>query len=237
VFCVSFFYGTIVYNTEWDVMEYVKLALLLAVIGAIILVVPAAILTWIQGRRIGDTQFTKEIHWFLLFLFSVLIFETIGCGSVNIFQPKLATSNEFRRLGMIIVLALPPNILYALHSQDEPDLLPYCPAIVDIYDGIEIIIMKLNPTNPVWVHITICLAVIMYYIPSFLEIYHLKFPELTNGSIFSERRVRLGQFVSSCVFLVLRVVLFAYYPQEIVFVFKSIVRVYYHYKKLQILQD
>ena len=98
VFCVSFFYGTIVYNTEWDVMEYVKLALLLAVIGAIILGVPAAVFTWIQGRRIGDTQFTKEIHWFLLFLFSVLIFETIGCGSVNIFQPKLATSNEFRRL-------------------------------------------------------------------------------------------------------------------------------------------
>ena len=111
-------------------------------------------------------------------------------------------------------------------------LLPYFPAIIDLYDGIEMVTAKLHPENPVWVQITICLAVIMFVIPSFLEIRHLHFPELTNGSVLSERRIRLAQFVSTFMFFVLRVVLFAYNPHEIVFAFKTMIRLYCNYIKL-----
>ncbi|CAB4036500.1 Hypothetical predicted protein, partial [Paramuricea clavata] len=102
--------------------------------------------------------------------------------------------------------------------------------IIDIYDATEMSDTNLNPTNPVWVQITICLAVVTFYTPSFLEIYYLRFPELTNGSTLSEQRVRLSQFLSSCMFLALRVVLLAYNPHEIGFAIKTSIRLYYHYK-------
>ena len=150
------------------------------------------------------------------------------------------TSTKYRILCMIMLL-FPLHLLYIafldkLAGQGEQTstraLLPYFPAIIDLYDGIEMAVTKLHPENPVWVQITICLAVIMFVIPSFLEIRHLHFPELTNGSVLSERRIRLAQFVSSFMFFVLRVVLFAYNPHEIVFAFKTMIRLYCNYIKL-----
>ena len=90
---------------------------------------------------------------------------------------------------------------------------------------------QLDPINLVWVQITICLAIIMFYISSSLEMYHLRFPEQTaSGSILTEKRVKFFQFLSSVVFLVLRLVLFARNPREFFLVAKTIVRVFCHYQ-------
>ena len=59
------------------------------------------------------------------------------------------------------------------------NLLQYCPALLDILDSIEMTETQLDPTNLVWIQITICLAIIMFYISSSLEMYHLTFPEQT----------------------------------------------------------
>jgi hypothetical protein len=130
----------------------------------------------------------------------------------------------------VVLSLIPPVLIFSGIDLVDHGFLPYCPATVDIYDGIEMYHTKLNPTNPVWVQITICLAVIMFYIPSLLEIYHLNFPELKNGSILSERKFKLCQFVCSCIFLVVRIMLYAYNPQEVIFAAKTFIRVYCHYK-------
>ena len=109
-------------------------------------------------------------------------------------------------------------------------LLPYCPALLDIFDGAEMTETQLDPTNLVWVQITICLGIIMFYISSLLEMYYLKFPEQTTGSFLSERRVKFIQLVSSVVFLVLRLALLARNPHEFFFVAKTVIRVFCHYQ-------
>ena len=106
----------------------------------------------------------------------------------------------------------------------------YCSAILDILDGIEMTETQLDPTNLVWVQITICLAIFMCYIPALFEICHLKFPEQTAGSFLSERRVKFIQLVSSVVFLVLRLVLLVRNPRDCFLVAKTIVRVFSHYQ-------
>ena len=106
----------------------------------------------------------------------------------------------------------------------------YCSAILDILDGLEMTETQLDPTNPVWVQITICLAILMCYIPALFEICHLKFPELTAGSFLSKRRVKFIQLVSSVVFLVLRLLLLVRNPRDCFLVAKTIVRVFSHYQ-------
>ena len=106
----------------------------------------------------------------------------------------------------------------------------YCSAILDILDGLEMTETQLDPTNPVWVQITICLAIFMCYIPALFEICHLKFPEQTVGSFLPERRVKFIQLVSSVVFLVLRLLLLVRNPRDCFPVAKTIVRVFSHYQ-------
>ena len=110
------------------------------------------------------------------------------------------------------------------------DMLSYCPALLNILDGLEMTHAQVNPTNPVWVKITICLAILMFYVSSLLEIYYLSFPEQTTGSILSERRVKFIQLVSSVVFLVPRLALFARNPREFALVVMTIIRVFSHYQ-------
>ena len=110
------------------------------------------------------------------------------------------------------------------------NLLPYCPPLLDILDGVEMTETQLDPTNLVWVQITICLGIIIFYISSLLEMYYLKFPEPTAGSILTERRVKFIQLVSSVVFLVLRLALSARNPHEFFLVAKTIIRVFFHYQ-------
>ena len=171
----------------------------------------------------------------------LIILLIVGYGWDSTGTWSYFTSPKNRIFVTIIYSLLLLQLLYVLYldelaGQGEQTrtraLLPYFPAIIDLYDAIEMVTAKLHPENPVWIQITICLAVIMFVIPSFLEIRHLHFPELTNGSVLSERRIRLAQFVSTFMFFVLRVVLFAYNPAEIVFAFKTMIRLYCNYIKL-----
>ena len=114
---------------------------------------------------------------------------------------------------------------------DASKLLQYFPTLVDILDGLEMTETQLNPTNPVWVQIMICLTILMCYVPSLLEIHHLKFPERTTGSKFSEERFELVQLVSSTVFLVLRLPLLVRNPYEFFLVMKTLIRVFTHYQR------
>ena len=122
-----------------------------------------------------------------------------------------------------------PIFILCMIRQDpsRQSILTHCPAIMDIYDGIEMLTSRSDETSPVWVQVTFCLAVITFYIPSFLELYHLKYPD---GTFLSKRRVNLTQLIASFLFLALRVVVFACNPQEMRFILKSFIRIYYHYK-------
>ncbi|CAB4037069.1 Hypothetical predicted protein [Paramuricea clavata] len=217
------------------IMEHFMNIFLKIILSATILFLPAAYFTQIHAKKVvGNMEVRKVMHWLMLFNFSGLIFITIcrGLGMTER-EPKLVYSiTDVGILNTITISLLPLYIMIPTLLEVKDVILPYCPAIVDIYDGIEMSETKLNLTNPAWVQIMICLAVIMFYIPSLLEIYHLKFPDLTNGSIYSERRVRLFQCVSSCMFLVLRVVLLAYKPHEIGFAIKTFFRAYCHFKRL-----
>jgi hypothetical protein len=200
-----------------------------SILFLIILVVSAAYFTQIQAKKLVGNMFSKVAHCYLLLNFSWLILYTVFNGYVAMIERLYST--DVRISNTIAKSILPLQIMLpGLNVFDKVEvILPYCPAIIDIYDGIEMSETQLNLKNPVWLQIIICLAVIMFYIPSLLEIYHLRYPQLKNGSSLSERRIRLSQFVSSCMFVVLRVVLFAYNPHEIGLVIKTLIRVYCHY--------
>ena len=120
----------------------------------------------------------------------------------------------------------PAHILLPVYFHDSSRLSLYCPAILDILDGIHMTEEQLNPAiNPVWVQTLICLAVFMCYIPSLYEIYHLIFPEPTTGLMkLSKETFNLVQLASSVVILVLRVVLWAHDESDPTEIFKSFIR-------------
>ena len=158
---------------------------------------------------------------------SFLVLHTISCAIPWKIDHYLQTINS------TLTLIFPPVFILNMDvvaHHDLSNLLPYCPALLDIFDGAEMTETQLDPTNLVWVQITICLGIIMFYISSLLEMYYLKFPEQTTGSFLSERRVTFIQLVSSVVFLVLRLVLFACNPREFFLVAKTIIRVFCHYQ-------
>jgi hypothetical protein len=188
-----------------DAMSVVLAVIKAGVPGIITVVFPVYFVQIQTERASRQSRFSEWNQWFFLYICSHFIVLTIFPRGDH---------------GMLIILdtvALPLHLILCGIDLVDHGFLPYCPAIVDIYDGIEMYHTKLNPTNPEWVQITICLAVIMFYIPSVLEIYHLKFPDLKSGSISSERKVKLCQFVCSCIFLVVRIMLYAYNPHEIIF--------------------
>ena len=208
-------------------------------VGFIIAIVPAAYLMWIQMKQLEHYKLSKFSYFVLHSTCIYTICFTVSYGWDTAGTSSYATSTNYKFYLMITLSFILLQLLYVLYldvlaGQGEQTstraLLPYFPAIIDLYDGIEMAVTKLHPENPVWVQITICLAVIMFVIPSFLEIRHLHFPELTNGSVLSKRRIRLAQFVSTIIFFVLRVVLFAYNLHEIVFAFKTMIRLYWYIK-------
>ena len=157
---------------------------------------------------------------------SFLVLHTIWCTIPWKIDNYLQTINSTLTLIFPPVLILHMDVVH--HGLSN--LLPYCPALLDIFDGAEMTETQLDPTNLVWVQITICLGIIMFYISSLLEMYYIKFPEPTTGSFLSERRVKFIQLVSSVVFLVLRLVLFARNPREFFLVAKTIIRVFCHFQ-------
>ena len=130
---------------------------------------------------------------------------------------------------VVLLMLFPVQLQVDIVILGASNLLRYCPALLDILDGIEMAETQLNPTNPVWVQITICLAVLMFYTSSLLEIYYLKFPKPTTGSTVPER-AQFVQLLSSVVFLVLRLVLLARNPHEFVLIVKTFIRVFCHYQ-------
>lgn len=232
--------------TNLDVKELLIDGIPQIVLCMIILTVPATCFTQIQAKKLDHNKLSKADLWTLLFLSSGLILLTVLCGYESISAPSLVTTTEYRISIMISFSFFPLQLLFLEKKADQTrakrgdqDLLPFCPAIVDLYDGNDMLITKLHSTDPVWVQVAICLAVITFFIPSLWEIYYRRYPELTegSGSTLSEQRVRLAQCVSSCMFLALRVVLFAYNPHEIGFAIKTIIRVYCHYETLSYIQQ
>ncbi|CAB4008230.1 Hypothetical predicted protein [Paramuricea clavata] len=220
-FLISFFWAIVVNREKVDSVEVLIFCIFCGLDGMLTIALPVYF-TKIQVKKfVCINRFSEWNHWFFLFFCSQLFRITIFSSGGHV-EPRMKDT---------VLLSLIPSALI-LCGTDLVDhgFLPYCPAIVDIYDGIEMYYTKLNPTNPVWVQITICLAIIMFYIPSVLELYLLNFPELKYGSISSERKVKLCQFVCCCVFLVVRMMLYAYKPHEIIFAAKTFIRVYCHYK-------
>ena len=133
-------------------------------------------------------------------------------------------------LAMIIFPAdmLRMDVIYCSFSS----LSQYCPAILDIIDGAEMTETQLDPTNPAWVQITICLVILVFYFSSLMEMYCLKFPKQLLGRSYQreDRALTLIQLVSSVVFLVLRLVLFAHNSHEFFLVAKTTIRVFNHYQ-------
>ena len=105
--------------------------------------------------------------------------------------------------------------------------------MLDLYDGaVMLTAEKLNPKNSLWIKV-----VILFYVPAFLEIYQKRlesyFETYQNefGAIrFSKRNITHAQFVTCCIFLALRLVLFEFKPLEIIFTTKTLVRLCFHYK-------
>ena len=178
----------------------------------------------IHKRKIFDHRMT-------LFLFSVIILLTI------IFEIEII-SRKIKRTEFIIssfqvntikndIWGIPLLIYFLIIEGGDHDISRAFPPILDICDGIAMLTLEQDETCSEWVHVMIFLAVITYFISSFLEIYHLKHQD---GTFLSKRRVNLTQLITSFLFLVLRLALFAYNPRELGFIIKSIARLYYHRK-------
>ena len=219
-----------------DLMAEVDLAFLLFAILAL----PSINFIQIRAERVvGNTygEKWKESHYMLLFAFAALVIRPINIVTreqlrqTKFFYSTDFCSNSFTSTLAMLIISLQIIPLNKL-GDGEPDILPYCPAITDIIDGIEMSGTLLNTTNPFSSQIKICLAIIVFYFPVILETYHLRFPEVTNRSSLSDRGIRLAQLVSSCMFLVLRVLLLANNPHEFLFVVKTSIRVYCHFKTL-----
>ena len=204
--------------------------ILLSVAHACAGVSPGSFINFVHGIIITDifTDFTRindNFHLGFLVFSSFLPLYTVFCAmNWNILY--LDRVNAI----MAILANLQGPILLDIFSHGSSRLLPYCPALLDILDGLEMTETQLDPRNVVWVQITICLTILLFHIPSLLEMYYLKCPERTNVLIVSERRFKLIQLASSVVFLVLRLVLFARNPHEFFLVMKTLIRVFTHYQ-------
>ena len=187
--------------------------------------------TLYHGITISQGKFSKENNNLCFLMYSFLL-------AVHTSWPfwRARDWNLSYNMGRIqeictIMFILPLFLLQDVLDRGVSHLLPYCPAMLDIFDGIEMRETQLDPeTKSISMQITICMAILTFYISSLLEIYHLKFPKQTTGSIMSERKVKLIQLVCSVVFLVLRLVLLARNPNEFFFVSKTIIRVFSHYQ-------
>lgn len=204
------------------------------------LVLPCINFIQIRAERVvGNTygEKWKESHHMLLFAFAVLVTRPINIVTreqlrqTKLFYSTDVSPNPFTSTLAMLIISLQIIPLNKL-GDGEPDILPYCPAITDIFDGIEMSGTLFNTTNPFPLQIKICLAIILFYVPVILETYHLRFPEVTNRLSLSDRGIRLAQLVSGCMFLVFRVLLLANNPHELLFVLKTGIRVYCHFKTL-----
>lgn len=195
-------------------------------IGPVVMVIILAFFYVQFGPQAILSKVYQYNHWCVVLLYLGLILNTIWLGYEILTETTSPICPlEIKSLPIMVLLFGPIHLLCVIYQRGK-SLQPYCLAILDIYDGIEMLATKLNSSIPVWVQITVLLAVITFYISSLLEVYYLRFPR----SILSERAVRLGQLVSNCIFFLLYVLLLAYNPHEYVLVIKAIIRVCYHYK-------
>ena len=202
------------------------------VICVIILIVLAACVSWIRMKNIVNDRFDKIMrHWYFLTLCLLIIVYTIMFKYANVIiliegKPFLSSQlKEFLNIIFVLPICLQPFPV----KNREPNTLPYLPLIIDIYDGLELLTSKSNETSLVWVHVTICLAVITVYIPAFLEIYHIKYPD---KRVLSEPSISLAHVICGSIFLAFRmaVAVFTKNPHDFLFLYKGCLRVEYHHK-------
>ena len=212
-------------NTVIFMIPYFLVSVIHLCVGLSPVVLTQSVYVMIIRDTIADlTRIKENNHLFFLTYSSLLLLHTIWRAThCNVYY--LTTIAET----MALITLFPVHFQIDVIVLGAPNLLRYCPALLDILDGVEMTETQLNPINLVWVKIVICLAIVMFYISSLLEIYHLKFPKPTTGSTVPER-LKFIQLVSSVVFLVLRLALFARNPHEFVLVVKTIIRVFCHYQ-------
>ena len=214
------FGATLVYSygviNEWKKLDpnLFESGVTYALITLIILGIPVGCVMWIRTRNAD--QFMNLFSHLLFFLFCLLIID---------YTIMIIFSHEHTESLAFSMSSLPLLLVGIAHENHNHNMLQYCPAIMDIYDGIEMLTSRSNQTSPVWVRITSCLAVITFCIPAFLEIHYLKHP---RERVLSEQSVRLAYIICSSMFLAFRAAMFAYKPLEMFFIIKSVVRVYYH---------
>ena len=192
----------------------------------------AAYVLWIRTKNVVANRFDKIVrHWYFLTLCLLIILDTIIfkiADVIIILEEKpfhLSKLKEF--LNIIFVL---PLLLLPLPVKNRKlNILPYAPVIIDIYDGLELLTSKSNETSLVWVHVAICLAVITFCIPAFLEIYHIKYPD---ERVLSGPSIRLAHFICGSIFLAVRMVVAVFTKNRhyLLFLGKGCLRLDYHYK-------
>ena len=193
-----------------------------------------------RNRTYRMREFSAENRLVFLISSGILVLYTIWNGI------KGNIHFEDKYLNMIIFfICFPvetlPNFIFPPTSGQRSafgwlftsfDALPYCPSMLDIVDGLEMAISKLNSTNPTWKQMMILCAVIMFLIPTLLEMYYLRFTD----SIISERTLRRAQIICSCIFLIFRLCFASNEHEKLFSSCKTVIRVYCFYRALSDIQ-
>ena len=191
----------------------------------------AACVSWIRMRNVIRNRFLEFMrHWCSLisFLPIILYIFTFKMANIVIIEEKPYLLSELKQcLNTIFQM---PILLMCTHRKNcKPDILPYAPAIIDIYDGLELLTSRSNEASLEWIHVAICLAVITFCIPAFLEIYHINYPD---RRVLSRQSIRLAHVFCGSVFLAVRtaVAVIVKNPHDILFLYKGCFSVTYHYE-------
>ena len=190
-------------------------------------------------HRIDEAEEDAGRNPFSVFMyFFLFIFYAIGCR-IFMNKPEFANSVKIKTSIMLLVSLVPVNMLNEF-SKDGQDIFAFCPAMLDPYDGVVMLTAgKLNPRNSLWLQVIICSVVILFYVPVFVEIYQERFEinletyqNKCGATRFSKRNITQAQFVTCCIFLALRLILFEFKPLEVIFTAKTVVRLCFHYKTI-----
>lgn len=118
-------------------------------------------------RVTGVTRLKAERIYFTLLMYSSLLTLKTICSAVHWNPPASALpyigTHYLERICVIqTIIILQIHLLEDMNFQAASDLLPYCPAMLDIFDGFEMtetqLDLETNPScvQPVWPHI-VCL--------------------------------------------------------------------------------
>ena len=167
--------------TTFNLIEFLALVIVTIISWVIILVIVIKLFERIRAEyglchRIDEVEEDAGLNPILsvYVFFSLFIFYAIGC---RIFMNKSEFANSVKiKISIMLLISLVPVNMLNEFIKDGRDILPYCSAMLDLYDGVVMLTAgKLNPRNSLWLQVVICSVVIFFYVPVFLEIYQERF--------------------------------------------------------------